>query len=62
MKNSLELMDFSKNINNDAFRERQICRRYLMTQCVGMFMEGQKEKTDRFASKFERLPMTDEKV
>ncbi|XP_028410994.1 GTPase-activating protein and VPS9 domain-containing protein 1-like isoform X2 [Dendronephthya gigantea] len=42
-------------------REREICRRYLMMQCVSMFMQGRKDKLDVFVRKFERLSLTDEK-
>ncbi|CAB4026132.1 Hypothetical predicted protein [Paramuricea clavata] len=42
-------------------REREICRRYLMTQCVSMFIVNQKEKLDAFVAKFDKLPMADEK-
>jgi hypothetical protein len=48
--------------NHLFFREREICRRYLMTQCVSMFIVNQKEKLDTFVAKFDKLPMADEKV
>ncbi|XP_046845275.1 GTPase-activating protein and VPS9 domain-containing protein 1-like [Xenia sp. Carnegie-2017] len=42
-------------------RDREVCRRHLMMQCVTLALVDQKDKIDAFASKFVRLPAADEK-
>lgn len=41
-----------------------MCRRYLMTQCVSMFMmdKKEKEKMELFVAKFDQILTRDEKV